>query len=41
MKNLFLWWVLFQKKEKELLTFGIFNESDIWAKVYHIGKIEI
>ena len=22
--------------KKRLLTFGIFNESNIWAKVYHI-----
>ena len=26
--------------KKKLLTFGIFNESNIWAKVYHIWKIE-
>ena len=24
---------------KKLLTFGIFNESNIWAKVYHILKM--
>ena len=33
-KFVFFWWLLFQMKK--LLTFGIFNESNIWAKVYHI-----
>ena len=32
----FFWWLLFQMKK--LLTFGIFNESNIWAKVYYIFK---
>ena len=27
--------------KNKLLTFGIFNESNIWAKVYHILKIEV
>ena len=27
--------------KKQLLTFEIFNESIIWAKVYHIWKIEV
>ena len=36
MKHLFFWWLLFQMKK--LLTFGIFNESNIWAKVYYIYK---
>ena len=27
--------------KKKSLTFGIFNESNIWAKVYHIGEIEV
>ena len=27
--------------QKKLLTFGIFNESNIWAKVCHIWKIEV
>ena len=36
MKNLFFWWLLFQMKK--LLTFGIFNESNIWAKIYYIKK---
>ena len=30
---------LFSKSK--LLTSGIFNESNIWAKVYHIWKIEV
>ena len=25
----------------QLLTFGIFNESNIWAKVYHIWEMEV
>ena len=33
-KFVFFWWLLFQMKK--LLTFGIFNESNIWAKIYHI-----
>ena len=24
---------------KKLLTFGIFNESNIWEKVYHVLKL--
>ena len=31
--------LLFSKKT--LLTFGIFDESNIWAKVYHIWKTEV
>ena len=27
--------------KKQLLPFGNFNESNIWAKVYHVSKIEI
>ena len=27
--------------KKILLTFEIFNESNIWAKVYHTGKSEV
>ena len=27
--------------KKNLLTFGIFNESNIWAKVYHIEELEV
>ena len=26
---------------KKLLTFGIFNELNTWAKVYHIWEIEV
>ena len=42
MKNLFFFdgFIFKKKKKKNLLTFGIFNESDISAKVYHTGKIE-
>ena len=25
--------------KNKLLTFGIFNESNIWTKVYHIEKL--
>ena len=38
-KFVFFSWLLFRMKK--LLTFGIFNESNIWAKVYHIWKIEV
>ena len=37
MKNLCFLVVPFSKNK--LLTFGIFNESNIWAKVYHIEKL--
>ena len=39
MKNLCFLAAPFSKNK--LLTFGIFNESNIWAKVYHIWKIEV
>ena len=39
MKNLCFLAAPFSKNK--LLTFGIFNESSIWAKVYHTGKIEV
>ena len=38
MKNMCILAAPFSKNK--LLTFGIFNESNIWAKVYHIWKIE-
>ena len=39
MKNLCFLATPFSKNK--LLTFGIFNESNIWPKVYHIWKIEV
>ena len=35
-KSVFFWWLLFQKI---LLTFAIFDESNIWAKVYQFEKM--
>ena len=37
MKNLCFLAAPFSKSK--LLTFGIFNESNIWAKVYHVFKL--
>ena len=37
MKNLCSLAAPFSKKK--LLTFGTFNESNIWTKVYHIEKL--
>ena len=39
MKNLCFLVAPFSKNK--LLTFGIFNESNIWAKVYHIWEMEV
>ena len=39
MKNFCFWEAPFLKNN--LLTFGILNESNIWAKFYHIRKVEV